>query len=482
MSGFVLYVLGVSYISVALVLLGFAGLALLWGEDPRGFALAAGVGLALGGVLRARGTPKAEPRRAEGLFTVGVLWILVPLLGAIPYWVSGHLNFLDALFESVSGFTTTGATILDDFGKFNKSLFLWRGLTQWFGGIGIIVLFIAVLPHFAVAGRQLFFAEATGVQKDKLTPRLRHTAEAVLRVYLLLTALAVLGYALAGMPLYDALANALATVPAGGFSPSPTSFAAYPAAAQWVAVLFMYFAGANFLLMYKLIFGREIRPLLKDPEFKVYTLVVLAASAGFGFYHFVHHDYDLEASFRHSFFQATSILTSTGFASVDYETWVVPAQIILFFLMFISGSAGSAAGGPKLIRWLVVFAHMSRELRRTLHPNAVLPLRTGGKTVGEEVLRSVFAFMAFYFLLFGLGVLLITTAEGDFIVGFTASAAAIGNVGPGLGSVGPMGSYAALAPVSKLVMIFQMWAGRIELIPVLLLFNPETWRAVRRGR
>ena len=165
MSGFVLYVLGVSYISVALVLLAFAGLALAWGEDPRGFALAAAVGLALGGVLRARGTPKAEPRRAEGLFTVGVLWILVPLLGAIPYWVSGHLNYLDALFESVSGFTTTGATILDDFSKFNKSLFLWRGLTQWFGGIGIIVLFIAVLPHFAVAGRQLFFVGGHGRAK-----------------------------------------------------------------------------------------------------------------------------------------------------------------------------------------------------------------------------------------------------------------------------------------------------------------------------
>ncbi|WP_457629999.1 TrkH family potassium uptake protein [Oceanithermus sp.] len=482
MGGFVGYSLGAALRALGFVLLGFAGLALFWREDPLGFLAGAAVGLGLGQLLRVSGTPKAEPRQAEGLFIVAMIWLTVPLVGGIPYMVSGHLGFIDAFFEAMSGFTTTGATILPDFGLLNRSLFLWRGLTQWFGGVGIIVLFVAVLPHFAVAGRQLFFAESTGVQKEKLTPRLRHTADLVLKVYSLLTALAVLGYWLAGMPLYDALANALTTMPAGGFSPNPQSFAGYPAASQWVAVIFMFFAGANFLLTAKLIFGRGSRTPWRDPEFRVYSLVVLGASLVLALYLFRLHDYGLEPALRHAFFQVTSLVTSTGFASADYTHWVVPAQGLLIFVMFISSSAGGAGGGVKIVRWLVMTSHVLRELKRTLHPGAVLPLRLGNKAVGEDVLRSVSAFVMLYLFVFVLGTLVLLFTEQDLVVAFTSSGAFIGNVGPGLGRVGPMGSFADLHPFAKLVGVFQMWAGRIELIPVLLLFHPDTWRALRRGR
>ncbi|GAB5602169.1 TrkH family potassium uptake protein [Thermus sp. FJN-A] len=474
-----LYLLGLSYQGLGLLLAAFALLALGWGEDPRGFALGAVLGVGLGKGLQGLGHPQAQPRRAEVFAAVALLWILVPALGAVPYWLSGGLSYLDALFEAVSGFTTTGATVLTDFSQFSKSLFLWRSLTQWMGGIGIVVLFLVVFPQLQVAGRQAFFAETTGVEKERLTPRLRHTAQAVLRVYVLLTGLAFLAYWGTGVPLFEALANALTTIPAGGFSPNPESFAAYAPLAQWAGSLFMFLAGVNFLLQYRLLFGREVRPLLKDAEFRAYTVLVLLAGSLLALYLYTHHLYGMEASLRHAFFQVVSIVTTTGYASVDFAGWVVPAQAILVLLMFVGGSAGSGAGGIKVVRWLLLFGLLRREITRTLHPQAVLPLRLGQRVVPEEALRQVSVFVFLYTVLFGFGSLVLALLEGDFVVAFTASAQAIGNIGPGLGPIGPMGSYGGFEPWSKLVLILQMWAGRIEILPVVLLFSPELWRRLR---
>ncbi|GLV49022.1 potassium transporter TrkG [Thermus sp. LT1-2-5] len=474
-----LYLLGLTYQGVGALLFLFALLALLLEEDARGFAVGALLGVGLGKALQALGHPQAQPRRAEVFASVALLWILVPALGAVPYWISGGMSYLDALFESVSGFTTTGATVLADFDRFGQSLFLWRSLTQWMGGIGIVVLFLVIFPQLQVAGRQAFFAESTGVEKERLTPRLRHTAVAVLKVYVLLTFLALVAYGAAGMPLYEALANALTTIPAGGFSPNPQSFATYTPLAQWAGVVFMFLAGVNFLLQYRLLFGREVKPLWRDAEFRAYLGIVLFFGTLLALYLYTHHLYGLEASLRHAFFQVVSILTTTGFASVDFAQWVVPAQALLVFLMFFGGSAGSGAGGIKVVRWLLLFGLLRREVTRTLHPQAVLPLRLGMRVVPEEALRQVAVFVFLYTVLFGLGALLLALLEKDFVVAFTASAQAIGNIGPGLGPVGPMGSYAALSPWSKLVLIFQMWAGRIEILPVVLLFSPELWRRLR---
>jgi len=292
----------------------------------------------------------------------------------------------------------------------------------------------------------------------------------VLRVYVLLTAGAFLGYLVAGMGLYDALAHALTTIPAGGFSPRADSFASFSPLAQWVAVVFMFLAGTNFMLQYRLFFERRYRPLITDPEFRAYALVVALATLGLFAYLFLHHDYPLAESLRHAAFQVVSILTTTGYASADFAAWTPAAQAILIALMFIGGSAGSGAGGIKIVRWRLILFHILRELRRTLHPQAVIPLKLGGRPVGEDALRQVSAFVALYIITFATGALVVALLEGDLIVAFTASAATVGNIGPGLGKVGPMASFAWMHPLTKLVLIFEMWAGRIELIPVYLLF------------
>ncbi|RMH55839.1 MAG: TrkH family potassium uptake protein [Deinococcus-Thermus bacterium] len=473
------YITGTVYLALGGVMGLLALVDALLGEDARGFLVGAGVGLSVGFLLRRLGSPQAEPRRAEALLTVAGLWILVPALGAIPFWISGGLGYLDALFEATSGFSTTGATVLDDFSRFSYGLFFWRSLSQWFGGMGILLLFIVVLPHLALAGRQMFFAEVTGVQKQQLTPKLRQTATNILRVYLLLTFFTFSAYLLTGVPFFEALTNTLSSVSAGGFSPNPRSFADYAPLTQWVAAGVMFLTGVNLLLQYRFIFGREFKAPLRDPEFRAYALIVFWVGLLLAYILYLRHDYDLEPALRHAFFQTTSIITGTGFASADFAQWVVPAQVLLVLLMFVGGSAGSVGGSIKVIRWLIIGALVRRELQRALHPQAVLPLRVGNRSLGEDVLRAVSAFITLYVGLFALGALVIGMLEEDFVIAFTASAAAVGNVGPGLGAVGPMSHYGELHPVSKAVMIFQMWAGRIELIAVFALFTPELWRRLR---
>ncbi|MDR5682591.1 MAG: TrkH family potassium uptake protein [Armatimonadota bacterium] len=473
------YIIGTVCLGLGVLLALFWGAALLLEEPPSGFGVGALTGIGAGGLLRAVGQGHTEPRRSETFFTVATLWLIAPALGAVPYWLSGGLTYLDALFESVSGFTTTGATVLTDFDRFGPVLFLWRAATQWMGGLGIVILFVAVLPQLAVAGRQLFFAESTGVHKEKLTPRLQDTARSVFRVYLLLTTACVVAYWLAGLSPYDAVAHALTTLPAGGFSPRAEGMAAYPAAVQWVAVVFMFLAGLSLVLQYRLIFVREPRPLFADPEVRAYAAIVLVAGAGLALHLAAGGAHRGADAVRHAFFQVVSILTTTGYHSVDFTRWPPPAQAVLVGLMFIGGSAGSAAGGIKVVRWLVIAALVRRELHRTLHPQAVMPLRLGARAVGDEVLRGVAAFVTLYVVLFAAGALLLGVLEGDFVVAFTAPAATIGNIGPGLGGVGPAASYAQLQPASKAFLIFGMWAGRIEVIPVFLLFSPELWRRLR---
>ena len=307
----------------------------------------------------------------------------------IPYTASEAFTPLNALFESTSGFTATGATALSNFSMVSNSLFMYRSLSQWLGGIGIIVLFIAVFPQLAIAGRQLFFAEAPGPTEDQLTPRLRNTASAVLIVYVGLSVLCAFVYWFAGMSPYNAVAHTFTTLAASGFSPRPLSFQEFNPAIQWTAVLFMSVAGVNFALQYQLFVGRP-KDLLRDVEFRTYLSVLFVAALLLTFA--LRGDYGLAESIRHALFQAVSIMTTTGYASVDFIEWSQQAQMILLVLMFIGGSAGSAAGGVKVIRWLIVAHNMGREVRRSLHPRAVLPVRVGNRLIEEEVLRAVTAF------------------------------------------------------------------------------------------
>ncbi|CAN5801026.1 TrkH family potassium uptake protein [soil metagenome] len=464
-------------LGLAAVMCFFCAYALLVREDAICFA-AAGLAAGAAGALLARvGSKEAEPSRREAIIGVLLLWLTIPAFGAVPFAVSGGMSPLNALFESMSGFTTTGATVLQDFGSFTSSLFMWRALSQWFGGVGIIVLFIAVLPQLAIAGRQLFFTEAPGPTEEKLTPRLRNTSNAVLIVYVGLTVLCVLAYALAGMSFYDALAHAFTTLAAGGFSPQPLSFQGFASPAlEWISVVFMAFAGANFALLYRAVTGRP-RTLWRDAEFKAYLGIatVAALAVAFG----LRDLYGPGEAVRQGFFQSLSILTTTGYASADFAVWPRGPQVVLLMLMFIGGSAGSAGGGIKVVRWLMLVQNTMREVRRTLHPRAVLPVRVGNRVVPEEVLRAVSAFITLYIGLFAVTTAVVTVLGADFVTAFTASIACIGNIGPGLNSVGPMASFADLHPVSRGMLIFAMYAGRLEVVTVFVVFDPQWWRLPR---
>jgi len=460
-------------VALCLVLTLFTVAALARGEAWRGFLVAATAAGALGGALLRIGRPGYEPSRREALLAVLAVWGVVPLVGAVPFAIDGPLGPLDALFESASGFTTTGATMLSDFTVVSPTLFLWRALTQWIGGIGIIVLFIATFPQLAIAGRQLFATEAPGPETDRFLPRLRSTAMAILLVYGLLTVACAFAYRLAGMSPFDAVANALTTLSAGGFSPAARSFEDHAPALSWVAAVFMVFAGANFALVYRAFAGRPWA-LWRDPEFRAYVAVLVVGALALSA--LLVGRYGWSEALRHGVFQALSITTSTGFASTDFAAWPTAAHGLLVVMMLVGGSAGSAAGGVKVVRWLILARVAAREVRHTMHPRAVLPLRLGARIVPADVVRAVSAFVTLYVAL------LVSTAVGLVLLGsdgataLSAALATLGNVGPGFAGVGPMASYAELHPVAKAWLTFAMIAGRLEVVTVFVVFTRAWWR------
>jgi trk system potassium uptake protein TrkH len=464
-------------------LLAPAVVALYYGETRDGIVFVAtfvGAGV-LGTLMRRAGGPEGgafeKLRRVEGLAIVSLTWMMVAHVSAVPYLASG-LGYVDALFESMSGLTTTGATIFTDFTTFGRGTFFWRALTHWLGGLGVIALFIAVLPRLAIGGRELFFAEAAGVSDEKLTPQLRQTALALWKIYTVLTAAEVAALLAAGMPFYDAVCNTFATMAAGGFSPHPQSIAGYQSAAiDWIIIVFMFIAGANFALQYRSVRGSR-NALVQDEEFRAYAGVVLVATVLLSVM-LLAQGMAAGDAIRHGAFQVISILTTTGFASADFELWSDQAKMVLFLLMFIGGCAGSAGGGPKVVRHILMARFTLRELQRTLHPRAVLPVKLGGRVVPEHILRDVQVFMLFYLLTFAIGAAVVVMLGADLLTGITASIACLGNIGPGFGPIGPMGSFAELHPISKFVLTMEMWIGRLEVLTVLVLFRPEVWRAAR---
>jgi trk system potassium uptake protein TrkH len=345
--------------------------------------------------------------------------------------------------------------------------------------MGVIALFVAVLPRLAIGGRELFFAEASGPTDEKLTPQLRQTALALWRLYAAFTAAQTIALMLAGMTLFDAVCHAMATLAAGGFSPHAASVAGYQSATiDWIISAFMFIAGANFALQYRVIVRGHGRALFKDEEFRAYTGVVLVATVLLVFT-LMPAGYSFGSAVRHALFQSLSIITTTGFASVDFNLWSDQAKVILLALMFIGGCAGSAGGGPKVVRHVLMARYTLRELRRTLHPRAVLPVKLGGRVVPDETMREVVAFMLFYILTFAVGATIVILLGADLVTGITATAATIGNVGPGFNEVGPMGHFGDLHPISRIVLTLEMWIGRLEVLTVLVLFRAEAWRSAR---
>jgi trk system potassium uptake protein TrkH len=425
-----------------------------------------------GGFLRNFDTLK----RNEGFLIVSLAWIVTALMGAIPYLFYG-LHPLDAYFESVSGITTTGATIFIDFSLYPKSLFFWRSLSQWLGGMGIIVLFVAILPQFKVAGRQMFFAESPGPTEEKVTPRVTHTAKALWLVYLVLTLLEIACLIWVGMPVFDAVCNSFSTMAAGGFSPHPQSIMGYNSPnITWIITGFMFLAGSNFALQYQAVARRRLLALIKREEFRGYAIIVVIVSTFLAVIMIVNESGSWLESIRESLFQIVSILTTTGFSSSDFALWSIAAQTLLFSVMLVGGCAGSAGGGIKVIRVILGAKYMRREIVQLVHPRIVMPIKIDGKTVPDAIQFQVLGFLLFYIMLLTISAYAVTIIEGSPSIGLVGTAATIGNIGPGFGEIGPMGSYGNLSWLTKVIFIINMIVGRLELIPFLAMLHPDFWR------
>ena len=478
----VVHVIGLIVRVFGLMFLAPLVVALIYGEYPDaiGFAIATAFTGSVGHFMRRAGGPDAEEamegmRRVEGLAVVSLSWLLIAWFAALPYMWNG-LGQIDALFEAMSGLTTTGATVFRDFAAYGRSVFFWRSLTQWLGGMGVITLFVAILPRLKIGGREIFFAEAPGPDDDKVTPQIRRTAALLWRLYAVLTLMQTVALLFAGMSLFDAVNHAFTTLAAGGFSPHPLSIAGYRnPAVEWIIIVFMFVAGANFALQYRVVALRSPSLLPRDEELRAYVGVVLAATVLVAVA--IQGGEDAGAPLRTALFQVLAIVTTTGYASVDFQLWNDQAKAILLGLMFIGGCAGSAGGGPKVVRHVLLAKYTLQELRRSLHPRAVLPVKLGGRVVPPSIMQGVVVFFLFYMLAFALCSVTVIVLGADIITGISATAACLGNVGPGLNAVGPMANFADLHPVSRVVLTGAMWIGRLEVITVLVILRPEAWRS-----
>ena len=480
----VVHVIGLVTRPFGLMFLAPLAVCLLYAEyaDALGFAILTVVTCVTGHGMRLAGGPDAEDaiegmRRVEGLAIVSGAWLVIAWFASVPYLWNG-LGPIDAMFESMSGLTTTGATVFRDFSLYGKGIFFWRSLTNWLGGMGVIALFVAVLPRLAIGGREIFFAEASGPDDEKVAPQIRRTAALLWRLYAVLTVLEIVALVMVGMPLYDSICNTFGTIAAAGYSPHPLSIAGYQnPAAEWVIIFFMFVAGANFALQYRAVVTKDFKLFADDEEMRAYTGVVLAATAVVAFA--IWGGEDAGAPIRTALFQVLSILTTTGFASVDFNLWNDQAKAVLLGLMFIGGCAGSAGGGPKVVRHLLLAKFTLQELRRALHPRAVLPVKLGGRVVPPTIMQGVVVFFLFYMLTFAVCSAIVILFGADIVTGISATAATLGNVGPGFNLVGPMANFADLHPISRIALTAAMWIGRLEVITVLVLFRAEAWRTSR---
>ena len=470
-----------------------AAVAVGYGEPVWPFLAAGGLTGAVGLGLHRLGRRSPGPIGfREGYLVVSLTWLLAAMYAALPYLFSDDPQLsrpVDALFEGMSGFSTTGASVVVSPESMDRSLLLWRQLSQWLGGMGIIVLALAVLPRLRIGGRQMFESELPGPEVNQLAERIRDTARRLWLLYIGLT-LVLIGLLLLiwltglddAMSPFDAVSYALSTMPLGGFAPDAHSLEGFAAISQWVIAAFMVLAGLNFALLYRAIVRRRPGVLRRDEEARLYavllvagTLVVLAellrADLASG-----------EAAVRQAFFQTTSLMTGTGFAITNYVSWPTLSIMAMIGLMFVGASAGSPTGSVKIVRHLLVGRMLRRELRQTIHPELVMPIRLNGQVVDERTLRAILAFVLLYLGTFvvGAAALAIDARFSNVELGVTdtiaASAGTLGNVGPGLGFAGPMGSYAPFSDVSKLVMVGLMWIGRLEVLPVLVLLTRGYWR------
>lgn len=445
-------------------------------ESYQPLLLAAGLSALAGAALRLLGGSTGELKRKDTYLLVTLAWLVAAAAGSLPYLLSGVLpSFTNAFFESMSGFTTTGASVLTDIEAVPPGILLWRSLTHWLGGMGIMVLLVALLSALGVGGLQVMRAEAPGPTLERVSTRVRETARALWLAYVALTALQALLLWGLGMSLFDAINHAFSTMATGGFSTRYASMGAYSPAIQWVTTLFMFLAGVNFALFVGAVNSRSGRLFWRDPEFRLYagvtliavsTLTLLVGSGGMNW----------TDALRHGSFQALSILTTTGFATYDYTQWSVGAQGLLGMLSVVGACAGSTGGGVKIIRYLVMMKHAAAEFARQIQPRAVRQIKLDRRVVPDEMVMHIQQFFFLYLGALGAGFLLFAASGMDLVSSFSAAAVTLGNVGPGLGEVGPVSNYASLTAGAKWTATALMLLGRLELYTVLVLFSPLFWR------
>lgn len=449
--------------------------------DLRALLISSGITLVCGlliFVITKRNQTK-ELRKRDGYLVVTLGWLIMSFFGSLPYILSSSIpNLTDAFFETLSGFSTTGATILTDIESVNKGILFWRSLTQWIGGMGIIVLTVAILPILGIGGMQLFVAEAPGISPDKLQPRIKETAKRLWFIYLALTFTEMILLLLGGMTFYDAINHSLTTMATGGFSTKNASVAHYTSPfIQYVIIGFMFLAGTNFTMTYFGLHGKFAK-VLKNEEFKTYAIVTVILSLVIGLVIFgLGHD-TLEKSMRDALFQVVSVITTTGYVTHDYTAWTPFITVLFFIMMFLGASAGSTAGGVKIVRHLLLIKNSILELKRQIHPSAVIPVRFNNKAVNRDIIFNILAFIMIYISIFAFGSIVIAMLGVDFNTAIGAVATCLGNIGPGIGTVGPVDNFAHIPAAGKWVLTFLMLLGRLELFTVLILFTPYFWRKI----
>lgn len=415
--------------------------------------------------------------KREGFLTVSLVWIVFSFFGSLPYIFSGAIpDYTNAFFETMSGFTTTGSSILENIEEMPHGILFWRSLTQWLGGMGIIVLTLSVMPIFGIGGMQLFTAEVPGPTPDKISPKIQQTARVLWGLYLAFTVIQTLLLWLGGMSWFDSVCHSLTTLATGGFSTKQASIAHWDSAyIHYVTIFFMILAGTNFSLTYLVVKGKFSR-LQKDEEFRYYLLFILGFTIMIFSGLLITTTLGAERAFRDALFQVVSIISTTGFATTDYLLWPPILVMLIFALFFFGGSAGSTGGGIKIMRIVVLLKNSYYELRRIIHPNAVIPVRFNNHSVDPKIITNVLAFFMFYMIVFFVSTILFTIFEPDLPTAMGAVATSLGNIGPGLGSVGPSESFLYIHPLGKWFLAFLMLLGRLELFTVLVIFSPAFWK------
>ncbi len=471
-------------IGVLLIVLGFSMLLCLpvsWyyqsGDGPS--LINAGCMTMIVGILswkfRFNENPESLTKR-EGILIVATSWIFMSVFSALPYLFSGVLaNPANAVFESVSGLTTTGASVFQDIEVLPEGILFWRSMTQWIGGMGIIVLTVALFPLLGIAGIELFTAESPGPTTDKIHPRIKETAKRLWLLYLAITALLCIILVIEGMSFFEAINHAFTTMATGGFSTRNASVAAFSPLIQYTITIFMFIAGTNYFVIYSLAKGRFKRVWFND-EFRMYTIIILFFIVAMTVGVYFRTDHGLERSFRDVAFQVVSLITTTGFVTANYTTWGNGLTAICFILLFMGASAGSTAGGIKIVRHLVFLKNSYLEFKRILHPRALIRIKINKVVVAPKVLTHILVFLLLYLAVFITGTFLLALMEYDLLTAAGAVATCLGNVGPGIGDVGPVDNFSPLSNLAKWLLSLIMIIGRLELFTILILFTPYFWK------